>query len=358
MVIENEIAKLLEEKEGELIEFKAVLPPSRSIAQILCAFANTRGGSLVLGVDDSSGRVVTGLSKDFHANSVTQKAISLLSPQPVVTHKYVEHQGKSLYRIDVEKSGENVTVEGRSYVREGVRNVLTGAVVHQFRHNGYERISTLASKLESLSANATGAKSKFIGHLQSVLKITDDLAGILYPSSPTTPTSNQEGKILVRILFSSCADTFESYLSDLLYEIYLAKPQTLMSDEQVTITDVLRCTDIEEFVDFWARKKLAKLQRGSVKGFITDNKQFKSLNVFDSTQEAEIEKILQIRHLYSHKNGIVDEKFLSYFPDQFTLNSEHRMTIEQVIDCWECLADTVERVDAAALNKFSLASVG
>jgi hypothetical protein len=31
--------------------------------------------------------------------------------------------------------------------------------------------------------------------------------------------------MLMRILFSSCADTFETFMSDLLYEIYLAKPR-------------------------------------------------------------------------------------------------------------------------------------
>lgn len=357
MSFENEIAKLLAEPEGELVEFKAVLPPSRSIAQILCAFANARGGSLILGVNDANGLEVTGLSKDFHANSVARKAIDLLSPKPVVEHKYIEYQGTSLYQIVVEKSDHTVTVEGRSYLRQGSRNVLTGASFHQFRKGGYDRISSFSTKLAGLSANATGAKTKFIGHVQSVLKILDDLPEILSPSSPTTPTSNQEGKILVRILFSSCADTFESYLSDLLYEIYLANPNTLKSEEQVSIADVLNCSDIEEFVDFWARKKLSKLQRGSVKGFISDNRQIKSLEVFDRNQQEEIEKILQIRHLYSHKNGIVDDKFLKYFPGQFELNSEHSLSIAQVIDCLDCLADTVERVDAAAVAKLRLATI-
>jgi hypothetical protein len=46
----------------------------------------------------------------------------------------------------------------------------------------------------------------------------------------------------MRILFSSCADNFEIFMSDLLYEIYLAKPETLKSNAQVTVKDVLGYT--------------------------------------------------------------------------------------------------------------------
>jgi hypothetical protein len=41
------------------------------------------------------------------------------------------------------------------------------------------------------------------------------------PKGSSVPTDNPEGKMLMRILFSSCADTFETFMSDLLYEIYL-----------------------------------------------------------------------------------------------------------------------------------------
>ena len=357
MNMQQDIASLLAQPESDTLEFKAVLPPSRSMGQMLCAFANGRGGSLVLGVNTLQGVELTGLSKDFHADKVTKKAIDLLSPRPSASHRYVEHQGKTLYVITVDKSDQNVMFAGKTFVRQGVQVVQVGFEQKGFRANNYPRIERVATRLSESKASSTGAKSKFLDHFGSVLKIVDDLREILYPVSPRTPTDNQEGKILVRILFSSCADTFESYLSDLLYEIYLANPSTLKSNEQVSVADVLNCADIEEFIDAWARKKLSKLQRGSVKGFIADNKQISSLNAFDVDQQEEIEKILQIRHLYSHKNGIVDDKFLKYFPGQFRTNEEHRLAIDDVIDNLEKLASAVERIDFAAIAKHHLATV-
>ena len=100
--------------------------------------------------------------------------------------------------------------------------------------------------------------------------------------------------------YSSFADNFETYLSDLLYEIFLAQPETLKSQQQVTIKEVLDCSDLQEFVNYWANKQIGKLQKGSVKGFIEDNQQIKKLDAIDKPTQHEIEKILQIRHLYSH----------------------------------------------------------
>src|ERR1035437_2464499 len=195
----------------------------------------------------------------------------------------------------------------------------------------------------------------WLDHYESVLRILDDLAKLLYPKGSGVPTDNPEGKMLMRILFSSCADTFETFMSDLLYEIYLAKPQTLKSEATVTVKEVLDCSDMQEFITRYAKEKLTKLQRGSVKGFIADNKAIKSLNVFDATRIEEIEKILQIRHLYTHQNGIIDEKFRKSFP-LTKVNDEYRMTLDEFLDRFDYLAQAIEAVDEAARKDFKLAA--
>ena len=113
--------------------------------------------------------------------------------------------------------------------------------------------------------------------------------------------------------------------------------------------------DSQEFVEYWAKQKLSKLQKGSVKGFIKENKQISDLKVLNEAKQNEIEKILQIRHLYSHRNGIVDEKFLQYFAGEFILNSEHQMSINEICDTLCYLADVVDQIDLAATTKYKLA---
>ena len=102
MDITDEITNLIGQNESERLEYKAVLPPSRSIAKLICSFANTEGGFIVLGISDK--KEINGLSEDFRANPITHKAIDLISPKPEVHYQYVTYKGKKLYVIKVFKS--------------------------------------------------------------------------------------------------------------------------------------------------------------------------------------------------------------------------------------------------------------
>jgi hypothetical protein len=263
MDITNEIASLIGQPESATLEYKPVLPPSKTIAKIISAFANTRGGYIILGVTNKL--EVNGLSEDFHANTITHKAIDLLSRKPQIHYQYVSYQGKKLYVIKVEKSDSIVYLESSIYKREGVSTILSNPVEIKFSINGYQKIKDINQLLESYKATATNAKIRLIEHYQSILKIMDDLGTLLYPADVNIATDNQEGKILSRILYSSFVDNFETYLSDLLYEIFLANPATLKSKQQVTIEEVLNCTDLQDFIKYWAKEKLGKLQKGSVR---------------------------------------------------------------------------------------------
>lgn len=357
MELTEEIISLIGQPENEQLEYKAVLPPSRNIGQIIAAFANNKGGVIILGISEVQRKIeVNGLSEDFHANNVTHKAFDLLDPKPIINYQYITYENKRLYVIKVEKSIIPISIEGKIYIRQGTDIVLQNPIIKTLKTTSLPIIEALFKKLENNRKSSTGSKIKFIDHYQSVLNIIDDLGGILYPSSPNIPTNNQEGKILIRILFSSCADNFETYLSDLLYEIYLANPTSLKSKEQVSIKEVLDCSDMQEFVIFWSKKKLSKLQRGSVKGFLNDTSQINDLNVIDLNQQEEIEKILQIRHLYAHRNGIIDEKFLQFFRGQFNANDEHQLSINDLSNHLIYLIDTVDRIDKASIQKYRLAT--
>jgi Putative DNA-binding domain len=354
MDIAAEVAGLIGRPEDVNLEYKAVLPPAATIAQIISSFANTQGGFVVLGVAELNGNLrVNGLSDEFHAVSITHKAIDLLSPRPSVNYQYVDYQGKRLYVIKVEKSDVPIVFGARTYVRTGANSVLKqGEAAKDVRN---PTIRQLTSTLNEQRKTCTAAKAKVIDHYQSVLNILDDLESLLYPEQSRKPTTSPEGKVLMRILFSSCADNFETYMSDLLYEIYLAKPETLKSEAPVTVREVLECSDMQEFISFYAKKKLSKLQRGSVQGFIAENKHISALGALDKAAQQSIERILQIRHLYSHRNGIVDEKFQGYFPDA-KLNEEYRMALDEFLEKFEYLANTIDAIDKAALTEYQLAS--
>ncbi|MEG1523277.1 MAG: ATP-binding protein [Bacteroidales bacterium] len=356
MTLQEEVSKIIGKPKSSTLEYKAVLPPSKSIAQILCSFANTDGGILILGVSEIGGIKVSGLSGDFKATPITHKAIDLLSPKPIVDYSYVEHNGKNLFAIRVEKSDITVSVEGKIFKRVNTNIVLSNPTTNIFQPGGYSRISTIDTTFDALKTSSTDSKTKLLEHYQSVLKIIDDLKPLLYPENPNKPTNSKEGKVLSRILYSSIVDNFETYLSDILLEIYLAKPETLKSEQTVKVEEVLNCSDLQDFIMYWAKQKIGKLQKGSVKGFISENKQIRDLKVIDNVKQDEIEKILQIRHLYSHRNGIVDDKFLKYFSG-FAPGAEHQIAIDEILNQIEYLTHVIDEIDKAAIAKYNLSTI-
>lgn len=263
MSFESEIVKIIGQAENSQLEYKSVLPPSRNVARMISSFANADGGYIILGVSDKC--EINGLSGDVHANSITHKAIDLLSPKPHVLYQHVSYKGKNIYAIKVEKSDVSVGIEGKFYKRIDDKDILQNPTETRFKQGGYPRVQIISQKIDEYKHQATGSKIKLIEHYQSILKIIDDLGYILFPTNPATPTTNQEGKILTRILYSSFVDNFETYLSDLLFEIFLAKPTTLKSSATVTVKEVLDCSDLQEFISYLAKQKISKLQKGSVK---------------------------------------------------------------------------------------------
>lgn len=352
MVIAQETLARIGQPESEFLEYKAVLPPAATIAQLICAFANTKGGAIVLGVVEQEKTIsINGLSDEFRAVPITRKAIDLLTPAPVVSYDYIHHGGKRLFLIEVAQSANEISFGGKAFVRTGDRTTPKQAIpVKPLTELGIEK---LRKALADDRKACTEARAKMLDHYESVLRILDDLRRLLYPKGASVPSDNAEGKMLMRILFASCADTFETFMSGLLYEIYLAKPETLKSDAPVKVKDVLDRADMDEFITWYAKEKLKKLQRGSVKGFIAENPTIKSLGAFDGTRIGEIEKILQVRHLFTHQNGIVDDKFRHYFTAA-NVNDEYLMTLDEFLKFFEYLADSAEAIDDKARNAFNL----
>ncbi len=354
MSLKEKIINLIKQSENESVEFKAVLPPSRVLAKVISSFANTNGGYLILGVLDDG--IPKGLSGDFFAIEIVHKAIDLLTPRPIVNYEYVDISDKRLFVIKTEKSIDDILFENNKYIRQGDKTLLfTAESVQEFSSQKYPKISQLFNELTTQSENSTESKKKYFEHIKSILKIIDDLGNILYPASVDIVTTNQEGKILSRILYSSFTDNFETYLSDLLFEIFLAKPETLKSEQTVTIKEVLNCSDIQDFINYWAKQKIGKLQKGSVKGFIEDTKQIKDLEILGTEEIKEIDKLLQIRHLFSHKNGIVDEKFLHFYPGT-GIGNEFNMPISDIIVKLEYLKEIANKIDRSAIIKYTLSN--
>lgn len=113
MDITAEALAMIGQPRSERLEYRAVLPSSREVAQIICSLANAQGGLLVIGVAEiGKSLVINGLSGDFQAEAIATKAIAQLDPRPAVHPQYVSSKGKRLYVIKVGRSAVSIKVGG------------------------------------------------------------------------------------------------------------------------------------------------------------------------------------------------------------------------------------------------------
>lgn len=131
LVISNDIKDIIENGEGESVEFKPTLSyhftkktwqgkyeVNYIIAKTICAFLNSKGGLLFIGVKDNG--EIQGLDYDFELSSKENKmdffklefdrvleSFLGFHTKPLVNSNFVEIEGKLIYKIEVSPCKQN-----------------------------------------------------------------------------------------------------------------------------------------------------------------------------------------------------------------------------------------------------------
>lgn len=158
---EPELAVALRRGESDTVEMKAWIPPfagdpkSVELLQSACAFANTRGGVIFVGVTDQLAVVgvhseIHKLAKrdgkeasaamDYYVQLIRQRLSDGLSPTVLAEIGWVQFAGHDICRIRVPRSSagtlHSVYQTGLSYLRKGANNVPATAEEIQARKSG------------------------------------------------------------------------------------------------------------------------------------------------------------------------------------------------------------------------------
>lgn len=102
------VAGTIARGEGEQTEFKEIVPPQdERMLKTVAAFANGRGGMIVLGVVNGTGEI-KGLSCDIgrEKDRIKQMIRSKVHPEPKTQVEHCEVQGRALIAITVEEGDE------------------------------------------------------------------------------------------------------------------------------------------------------------------------------------------------------------------------------------------------------------
>lgn len=351
----KKIRNLIDNPEGPHLEFKKVVPPPASIARCIASFSNTDGGVIIIGINDDGS--ILGLEDDVLAPEMVEASIRRIKPKPIVSHYFVnikeDFEEKKLYVIEIKKSHTPVFTENNTiFKRTGscITKVLPHEIVNIFETLQFEAsgLPEIIDEINNSKQNVTDSKVKF-------LKQYTDLLVISKNSFRDLCSGKSHGRTLMRLILSSLIDTFESYLATLLLEIHLSQPATLKTKASVTVEDVLNCQSMSEFIRFVANNQIKKLKKGSEEGFDNSFKKATNFDIFLDSEKTQIKKYFQIRHLYTHNNGQVDEQFLSKYPiTELQIGDEHKISIKDFCKAINFFINIVNRIDINSISKYNL----
>lgn len=150
--------------ENEQVEFKQRVV-AETLARLIAAFANTHGGTIVVGVDDG-GRVVGTDPRQVEQAALAARA--QLDPQPPIQVTGIQREDKAVALIQVaEISNGPVLNEGRAYGR-------VGASVVPLTQDKIVRLAHRSSLSTAITTSPEAALAQEIGRLAAAIsKLTE-----------------------------------------------------------------------------------------------------------------------------------------------------------------------------------------
>ncbi|WP_406413698.1 RNA-binding domain-containing protein [Streptomyces sp. NBC_01614] len=133
MATPEEIEALLSQPEGIDLEFKNAKVQPRTLGRVIAAFANTRGGTIIVGIDprdNPTEGLLTGIDPQ-RFQRIAEHARRRLNPQPDLQVLCVPVQGKQLGVIHV-KASSNTLVSSDGQVAIRVGSTITTAPASNF----------------------------------------------------------------------------------------------------------------------------------------------------------------------------------------------------------------------------------
>lgn len=155
MKLHFQIHDLLKQGEHELLDFKKRVDDPVKIAKTLVAFANTKGGTLLIGVDDD-GEII-GVDANEEKYIINKAAKEFCFPVVKVKYKLLNADGTDVLSVEVEKSATlHCAVDENKkripYLRVGDKTVVAKEILKKMEEerSNHSPIPILSERTQSL----------------------------------------------------------------------------------------------------------------------------------------------------------------------------------------------------------------
>jgi hypothetical protein len=166
---------------------------------------------------------------------------------------------------------------------------------------------------------------------------------------------------LCEAFISRTVDAFQFYLVRMLSRVFNERPETLRSNETITIKEVLECGDMETFIDRYAEQKVEALGFQSMSGLTKYFRERLGMEVVETTADYQkTYEYIEVRNIIAHYGGFVSRTYLArtannpYRPITAELHKPYPLSWDYAFMGGFTLLRLAKTLDAEFIGHFSL----
>lgn len=102
----NELLKLIQNGEGQKLDFKETISSKQKIARTIVSFANSEGGKLLIGVKDN--KTIVGIDAESEKFMIDSAIKDFCKPLIIYEFEEIEYEDKAILIVNIQKTINNI----------------------------------------------------------------------------------------------------------------------------------------------------------------------------------------------------------------------------------------------------------
>lgn len=166
---------------------------------------------------------------------------------------------------------------------------------------------------------------------------------------------NEFRPLLRETVLTRSVENFLTYVAELLAVVFTLRPETLRSNEEIRVDDVLQHDSMEALIDELAERRvdrLAYMGLGDLRRYLADRMGFE---LFENEEHFDVAaRLVEYRNVIVHNRGVISRTFLRRQPDLgYALGDQLDLGDEVMEGAWT-LSNVVVGVENRAAAKWGI----
>ena len=162
-------------------------------------------------------------------------------------------------------------------------------------------------------------------------------------------------QLIAELMLTRHIDNLLTYLSSLLHEVLLGKPELLRSNEKVDVREVLEQESLDDVIRLIAERKVQSLTYESLSNVCSYFLDRTGLTLFHEEDLPIVIEAIETRNICAHNSCVINKRYVARTQKGMELLGTHRLiSMGEVEALAILLGRAVSRVDKHAVEKFGL----